>query len=191
MSHRTSTYTYNVTQPVCRKAFMSVHGILQHKLEWVLGKAKEAATGTPVPYKRGEKPSPMAIVGEILQHVHDDIATLPVITSHYSRAHTPHRQYLETGSKMREFYVAYLDWMLENHPEASKVSSRFYRKVFTEEYNIVSQPFVLPAKPTTSQSPTCARPGRTTPRWWRHLRSTKSWRLRPKGDVLGLCLTSR
>ena len=144
VSRRKVTYEYfvklnRIDRRVCRQAFLSIHGITKAKLQILLQKKRESGNGTPILDKRGKFASPKAIVGPSLESVHSHIATLPVIASHYTRATTPHRRYLETGSTIKTLHCDYILWMYENRPGVPPVTQRFYQTVFTRDYNIVSQ----------------------------------------------------
>lgn len=125
---------------VCRSAFVSIHGISRSRLEVLTDKRRESPTGTPVLDKRGKMASPRAITGVPLDCIHEHISSLVVTASHYTRAHSPHRRYMEGGLTIAELHNSYILWMLEKHPGVRTVSPRFYKTVFTRDYNIVFRP---------------------------------------------------
>ncbi|KAG0717042.1 hypothetical protein GWK47_055240 [Chionoecetes opilio] len=144
-SRRSRTYEYYVKlryteTRVCRSAFMSLHGITRKKLQILMGKRILSPTGTPTQDRRGRMGNSKSIVGPPLDHVHEHIGNLVVTASHYSRAHSPHRRYLETGLTITELHANYVQWMETTYTGEGCVSPRFYRTVFTRDYNIVFRP---------------------------------------------------
>ena len=77
---------------VCRKAFAAIHGVSVYHVEIVIN---SKATGEPIIDKRGSGPSANAYSREQVDRVHQQIQSLAVTASHYTREHTPNRQYLE------------------------------------------------------------------------------------------------
>ena len=138
---------YEETFKVCRNGFLAMHDLSEKRLLLHVKRMKESPTGTPVSDKRGKAPNPKKITGVKLQNVHEHIANLPTTSSHYTRAKSPHRRYLESGGSIRDLYNRYISWMNENYRGEEKVTGRFYEKVFTENYNIGFQP---PKKDTCS-----------------------------------------
>ena len=144
-SRRKHTFHYTVQvdgveRRVCKQAFISIHGISKKKLEILFSKRQQSPTGTPVFDKRGRRPNVRRIHGPPLEHVHEHIQSLPVKASHYSRAHSPHRRYLEQGLTVEEVHSHYVSWLDTAYPGEQWVSPRYYRTVFTTQYNIVSKP---------------------------------------------------
>lgn len=134
----TVIYDNNV-HTVCPKAFFSIHGISEKRVRTAL--AKQTVTGTVSPDRRGTvTPAPMKISDERKKTVHDHINSFPKVSSHYSRAKSPHRKYLPTGLNINIMYTLYQDWMLENHQGIEVVSSRYYRDVFNRDFNIGFEP---------------------------------------------------
>ena len=85
----------SVEYEVCRKAFMSFHGISEANLKKMIHDKKINPTGSPAPDKRGQGPSANKITGRDLECIHKHIKKIAVLESHYSRAHSPHRRYME------------------------------------------------------------------------------------------------
>ena len=77
---------------VCRKAFAAIHGVSVYHVEIVIN---SKATGEPIIDKRGSGPSANAYSKEQVDRVHQQIQSLAVTASHYTREHTPNRRYLE------------------------------------------------------------------------------------------------
>lgn len=116
VSRRSTNYEYFVKLNqrefrVCRKAFLSIHRITSKKLAVLMHKRQTSPTGTPTHDQRGRKPCPRAIVGRPLEHVHEHISNLVVTASHYSRAHSPYRRYLESGLTIDDLHSNYVSWM--------------------------------------------------------------------------------
>ena len=97
----------------------------------LLIKRQASPSGTPVPDKRGGKPSPRLISGRKLELVHEHIQALPVTAGHYSRTTTPHTRYLEDVTSITELYENYLNWLNQYRNYELKVSNHFYHTVFT------------------------------------------------------------
>lgn len=125
----------NVVHNVCPKAFYSIHGITEKRVRTAMG--KQTVTGTVSPDRRGTvAPPPMKISAERKRTVHDHINSFPMVSSHYSRAKSPHRKYLPTGLNINIMYTMYLDWMKENHQDIEVVSNRYYRDVLNRDFNV-------------------------------------------------------
>lgn len=131
---------YDAVHKVCRRGFISIHGINEKRLHIHIQRVKVSPTGTGVDDKRGKAPNPKTVTGITLERVHEHIANLPTTSSHYTRAKSPHRRYLESGGTIKGLHSKYFSWMNENYPEEETVSTRYYEKVFTEQYNIGFQP---------------------------------------------------
>ncbi|MPC63494.1 hypothetical protein E2C01_057592 [Portunus trituberculatus] len=56
------------------------------------------------------------IVGDKALHVREHINKLPAMTSHYSRANTPHRKYLESYLTIKKLYVSYMELLRQQYP---------------------------------------------------------------------------
>ena len=74
---------------------------------------------------------------EVIEHLHAFLSTLPVHPSHYTRAKTPMRQFMDqycTIKALHEGYVA--------HAESQgfqPVRCDQFRKIFNDNYNIVTR----------------------------------------------------
>lgn len=130
----------NVDTRVCRKAFLSLHGITKRKLETLEQKRRLSPTGTPRPDRRGKHPSSRKITGPVFDHVVEHIQSLPTTASHYTRSHAPDRRYMDSACTQMELFSNYISWMGENHPQELIVSPRFYKHVFRTNFNIVFRP---------------------------------------------------
>ena len=132
---------------VCRKAFLSIHDISDKRLQIHIQRIKASATGTPKGDKRGRGPSATKIIGVKREHVHEHIQSLPTTSSHYTRAKSPHRTFLEAGTTIKQLFEKYQLWMREYHSGEPVVNYHYYADVFTNEYNIGVKP---PKKDTCS-----------------------------------------
>lgn len=112
-----------------------MHGITNSKVDYVIGK-KQSTTGTPIPDLRGKHPSARKITGTLLERVHEHIRLLPVTSSHYTRAKSPHRKYLPTHETIKSLYQLYKEKMMDDYPDEPIVKQSYYESVFTKEYNI-------------------------------------------------------
>ena len=150
-------YSYVITHgkqeyDVCRRAFASLHGCGLARIGRLVGDKVRSPTNTPVPDKRGKGPSANQIPGDVVDRVHEHIQTLAVTSSHYTRAHSPHRRYLtaEVGSiSIRELFFLYCEWLEETYPGVESVKFSYYKMIFTSKYNIV------PRMPRTDKCDFC------------------------------------
>ena len=144
VSKRPVTIIYTVTHAcvsynVCRTAFMNIHDIKRKKMDIVLEKRRQAKAQTGVADldMRGKTVDPInKIFGPKTDAIHQFIRTLPVMSSHYSRAKAPHAQYLPFGGNVSSLYQEYLVFMEVSHPHVATVKESFFRSVFTRSYNI-------------------------------------------------------
>ena len=125
---------------VCRNAFMAIHAISNSKLKKVIQDKLNNPTGSPPADNRGRGVSGNTISGPDRALIHEHIQMLAVTQSHYSRAHSPHRRYMEMGMTQNLLHSNYVDWMTEKHPLMNPQKLSFYMSIFTKDYNIVRQP---------------------------------------------------
>ena len=139
----------NETFKICRVAFMHIHDISNGRLQGQMHRMRLSETGTSPADKRGRHGTEpkMKITGIRLARVHEHIQSLPTTASHYTRAKSPHRQYLEDIASVKDLYDMYKVWLSENEYEEEPVKLEYYRKVFAQEYNISFRP---PKKDTCS-----------------------------------------
>ena len=140
--------------PICRKAFMSIHGIGKKKVELMIAKKKKSAvlgTGTIVKDMRGQADSGKKIRGPQLDCVHGYIQSLPTVSSHYTRAKAKNRLYLPSGGNTTCVYNDYVRHMHEEHRDVTIVKEGFFRQIFNTKYNISFSP------PATDVCNTCER----------------------------------
>lgn len=137
-SRRSCTRVYfvmhnNIKTKVCKQGFMSMHNIGNTRLTTALGKV--TSTGTLIADQRGRHTPANRIVGSMALRVREHINLLPALSSYYSRANAPDRKYLESYLTIDKLYVAYMEWLHDQHPGEQKVSLHNY-KMFIKELNI-------------------------------------------------------
>ena len=131
---------------VCKRGFMSIFGIGEKRcrvamLKVTLGK-------TTVPDQRGRQATATKFEGPKAELVRDHINMLPTMTSHYSRAKSKLRKYLDSNLTVRKLYDLYVDHMQTEHPDVETVSFNYYSNVFRLEFNIgFAPPRLIPAAP--------------------------------------------
>ena len=148
ISKRPAKLVYKVTHAstdyeVCRDGFMSIFDIKRGKLDLIVRKMRKskAETGVVTDDLRGKTVPPVnKIEGPMLDVVHEFIRSLPVVSSHYTRAKAPLRQYLPAGGSINDLFSEYQMWMYLNHPDTKLVTPKFFRHVFTKNYNIQFAP---------------------------------------------------
>ena len=128
----------NTTFHVCKAGFLSMFGLKRRRLENAVMKVSIASV--PQPDKRGRHEPSSKIKGLQADLVRDHIRNLPTVSSHYSRAKSPHRHYLESHLTISRLYDLYLDWMSTEHQQVTTVKKCYYHQVFTKEFNISFQP---------------------------------------------------
>ncbi|KAK3887881.1 hypothetical protein Pcinc_008031 [Petrolisthes cinctipes] len=93
-------------------------------------------TATPESDQRGAhsptKKKPDIVVECVCEH----IRSLPTVTSHYTRAKSPHRRYLSTEMSLSQMYEQYCMWMDEHHRGVEVVKNSYYNKVFNTRFNL-------------------------------------------------------
>ena len=144
----------NESFKVCAVAFRNIHAIGEKRIQLQMRKMRKSLTGTPPGDLRGKKQPPNKIIGPRNERVHEHIRSLPTTSSHYTRAKSPHRVYLEAGGSItgqQGLYNKYLFWLQENGYTEPPVSEHYYKKLFCKQYNIAFKP---PKKDTCA---TCDR----------------------------------
>ena len=124
---------------VCRKAFISIHGITVSRINY-LPKKIDKVTGGAIVDLRGKHDKHNQMPEDRKNKVHDHIETLPVRASHYTRTINPYRQYLDYPDKksINWCYKNYKQWLFENHKDQKPVKYSYYAEIFTTSYNIHS-----------------------------------------------------
>ena len=134
MNYEYSVKYFNRTYVVCRKAFLSLHDISEHRLYLQVKKMKESSTGTPEGDKRGKRPNVRKTSDLYLQRMFQQIRSLPRTASHYTYANALHHRYLDVGGTYKKLYEHYLFWMREHFPTETVVNERAYHK-HVRKYN--------------------------------------------------------
>lgn len=122
---------------VCRAGFLSIFGLKRKRVDNACRKVTES--GTPVRDKRGKHSVPKVRdvhVRRVLEH----IRSIPAVASHYTRAKSPHRRYLDSSLSVAKMFRLYLQWMLENYKDEETVKESFYRHIFVTKCNLSFKP---------------------------------------------------
>ena len=137
--HRTVSFWYTVTVDnsdvrVCRRAFMSLHGVTSSKVAHV-GSQLSAGQSAPHPSQRGKHSRrPNRLTCEAVQQVKEHISMFPADESHYSRSVNTGKKYLSPILNISIMYKLYQKWCEEQ--SAKPVSARSYRTIFNEKFNL-------------------------------------------------------
>lgn len=126
------------TYPVCRQGFLSILGITKTRLATALKSV--TAGGSPMSDSRGRHPDARVVSEEARQHVLEHIRSFPTVSSHYTRAKSPHRKYLDTGLSIGKMYNLYTKWIKQEHPGSVVVKESFYRHIFNTQFNLSFKP---------------------------------------------------
>ncbi|KAJ8868030.1 hypothetical protein PR048_031839 [Dryococelus australis] len=121
---------------VCKTSFMSIHGLRNHRgrVNNIISKLK-AHVGTPTPDQHGRHQNhPNRCSGEAISGIHDHVKAIPKYRSHYSRFQNPNRVYLGSDMNIKTLYGCYIKFCSDNNKPV--VSEDYYRKSFSEQYNI-------------------------------------------------------
>lgn len=126
---------------VCKKAFMSLHGIGRGKVDYILASLKQ--TGHAPTDKRGKHGNnPHAHSEQSKELVREHIKSLKTRESHYSLKDTT-KKYLPEDLNVTKLH----NMFKQLHPDV-KLSLESYREIFVKEFNIG---FGYPRKDTCSQ----------------------------------------
>ena len=136
----------NVTYSVCKTGFLSIFGLKRRRLENAIKKISVSLT--PLQDKRG-KHRHLKIDSDEADCVVEHITSLETVSSHYTRAKSPKRRYMDSNLSLPRLYVMYKHWMAEHHPDVTIVKESFYRHIFTTRFNISFKP------PKTDTCSTC------------------------------------
>lgn len=72
--------------------------------------------------------------------VREHIKSLKTVSSHYSRAKSPHKKYLPPGLNKVTLYDMYRDWIKKNNNKDKEVKQWLYEWIFDHEFNIGFEP---------------------------------------------------
>ncbi|XP_066951254.1 histone acetyltransferase KAT6B-like isoform X4 [Macrobrachium rosenbergii] len=147
ISKREAKIVYSVTHTgvvfeVCRVGFMNIHGIKERKLSWILNKWKKAKihTGIVPSDKRAKRDPANKLKAQVSHYVHGFIKSLSVVSSDYTRAKSPLRQYLPYGGSVTGLFAEYQEWMRQNGNYQHTAKEQMFRKIFSTFYNISFAP---------------------------------------------------
>ena len=104
--------------------------------------AKQGPGGNIVKDMRGSVSVKKKIPVEVLQSVHDHLASLPKVASHYCRQNTSYVYLEEKVDSVSNLYSLYKDWMNENHSDKPMASKRQYE----DEYSSLKISIFKPRK---------------------------------------------
>lgn len=123
-----------ITFPICRKAFLSIHGISEKRVRILLNKT--GSSGVIEPDKRGKQAPITKISEEDTIKINEHLATIPTVSNHYSRQKSPHRKYFSSDLNIKSLYLLYEEWLKNNYPSKNPVKLSFYRNYFNCNFNI-------------------------------------------------------
>ena len=130
---------------VCKGAFISIHGISKDRpyFAW----KKRSGVGTVGKDLRGRHPNHKKISKEKINFVHTHIQSLPVVSSHYTRAKNPNLKYIDCPAlgkqqvTIAELYDRYVQWMKTDIGKPEEIVDRaYYTRLFSTHYNIGIKP---------------------------------------------------
>lgn len=114
---------------VCKKAFLSLHGITPAQLRRLQSSLCECLK-SPVDKRGLHKSRPNAIPIEVENLINDHIRSFKPRQSHYSLRHNPNRYYLPETLSVRHMYRLFLeDYKIQ-------VSYKVYWSIFHSKFNI-------------------------------------------------------
>ncbi|KAK3865670.1 hypothetical protein Pcinc_028734 [Petrolisthes cinctipes] len=122
LSHCQTRYT------LCKTGFLSILGISEARVKTAM--LSMSSTGSPRGDLRGHHPPGVMVSREVVNRVLQHILSFPTVSSHYTRAKSPHMRYLEGHLNIRKLYRLYLLWMEEHYRTEKRVKLSFYRKKF-------------------------------------------------------------
>lgn len=143
-SRRSATLEYTVhvgerNVVVCKKAFLNIHDIGDRRVLNVLKKTGDTGVA-PVDRRGSHGHTHNKPAEDVKQLGHDHIKSLPLCSSHYSRAKSRHRLYLPPGYTQQHCYSLFQLWCEGKDVPADKVMNfDAYRRMFTT-YNIGQSP---------------------------------------------------
>ena len=131
---------------VCKKFFLATLAVSQSYVDDVMGKTRSGVYmgQQSSSKKRPHNKTPDASVERVKQH----IAAFPAVPSHYTRKDT-HRLYLASDLNIKKMYEIHVYVEECKKESVEPVSSRQYRKIFNENFNMSFH------KPKKDQCSTC------------------------------------
>ena len=123
---------------VCKTVFCAVLGVSSSRVNTVLRKQRQNG-GVPALDGRGKHDhSKQRISRGSLAFVESHIASFPVNESHYTRAHSQHRRYLNSALSVQKMYDLYVEKCGESGVQPVKRWA--YRRVFDTKFNLSFHP---------------------------------------------------
>ena len=122
-----------VSERVCKTAFLSIFGISNGRLGRALSSQAEAG-GVPHRDQRGRHEPSNKTSEEKIEMIKEHISKFPCYQSHYSRRDNPNRKYLSPDLSVSKMYALYKEHCSEQDVEA--VSEWKYRHVFNTTFNL-------------------------------------------------------
>ena len=119
---------------VCKKGFVAIFGISEKRARVALCKMTLGKTTTLD--QRGKQSTVTKFIGDKADLVRVHIRMLPTMTSHYSRAKSQNRVYMDSNLSIVKLYDMFVSFMKQDHPDVEIVSFNYYSKVFRTEFNI-------------------------------------------------------
>ncbi|KAK3861583.1 hypothetical protein Pcinc_032495 [Petrolisthes cinctipes] len=117
-----------VSYSLCKMGFLSILGISEARVKMAL--VSMSSTGSPRGDQRGRHPPGVIVRREVINRVLQHIHSFPSVSSHYTRAKSPHMRYLEGHLNIKKMYRLYLLWMEEHYSDEMRVKLSFYHKKF-------------------------------------------------------------
>ena len=119
---------------VCFAAFASILGHNKATLQRML--KKKTPSGALIPDMRGKHGNHSRIPDEMQQLAIEHIASIPTVTSHYTRVTNTNALYIDGSIKsMSELYkMYYLVWLKDNHPGKQPVKEHYYVDVKNKHF---------------------------------------------------------
>ncbi|XP_068226262.1 uncharacterized protein [Palaemon carinicauda] len=136
---RTQTREYTITyqnnvHTVCKAGFLSILSVSDTRMRTALSKVTD--TGAPIGDKRGRHPPGTKKDKRVVKLIEEHMGSIPIVSSHYTRAKSPNRKYLGSELNMTKLYKLYRTWMTENYANEEKVKLSYYRKIVRTKFNI-------------------------------------------------------
>ena len=99
-----------ISEQVCKKAFLSIHGISNGRLERAI-QAQVKTGGTPHGDQRGRHVPGNKTSDDDIEFIKQHISSFPRYQSHYSRQDNPNRKYLSPTLSIAKMYSLYQEKM--------------------------------------------------------------------------------
>ena len=117
----------NVTYPVCFLGFKNILGVSEKRIRTAIRSVSE--TGTPQRDRRGTNRPRHAMAESRRLLVEKHIKSFPTVTSHYTRAKSPHMRYFEKNMSSKRMHRLYREWLDEYDESENAVKLSYYRTV--------------------------------------------------------------